>query len=137
MTNNLDTKEKKNILDFIVDFKDKVGEGEWISHYDKDSDSLVMREQKLDLNTRKRYVNDEFAFYLDDKKNVRGIFIEYVTTNLISHHKKDLIGLRKTISEGNKKSTNSLVEMKKTETKKMASSLESTILDSMIGGIPC
>jgi hypothetical protein len=39
--------------------------------------------------------------------------------------------------EKKKKTKEALIEMKKTDTKKVVSELESVILDSMIGNIPC
>ena len=79
---------KKKILGFIANFSEIAKKSGWISHYDADSDSLGIRAPKLSHDVRKRYLNDdEFAFYLNGKGDVQGIFIEYFLSNFVAHRK--------------------------------------------------
>ena len=76
MPTALKTEEKRRILDFVAnDFKDVATSENWVSHYDKDNDSFALHVPVLSGDTHKRYINDEFAFYLDKDANVKGIFI--------------------------------------------------------------
>ena len=136
MAKNLSTTEKKKILDFVAnDFKNVATNEGWVSHYDKDSDSLALHTPQIQ-NTQKRYINDEFAFYLDPKANVKGIFIEYFTSNLVSHHEKDLGAIRESIKEEEKTSDKSLIEFNKKDANRLVSGLEEVMLNSMIQRMP-
>ena len=136
MAQNLSTIEKKKILDFVAnDFKDVATREDWISHYDKDSDSFALHAHEI-TQTQKRYINDEFAFYLDPQANVKGIFIEYFTTNLISHHEKDLGAIRESIKEEEKTSDKSVIEFSKKDSNRLVSGLEEVMLNSMIQRMP-
>lgn len=137
MPTALKTEEKRKILDFVAnDFRNVATSQNWVSHYDKDNDSFALHVRELSGDTRKRYINDEFAFYLDKDANVKGLFIEYFTTNLISHHEKDLGSLRDSIKRQEKGSDKSLIEMKKQDASKIVSSLEQLMLNSMIQRMP-
>ncbi|MEK7479741.1 MAG: hypothetical protein AAB665_00465 [Patescibacteria group bacterium] len=137
MPTALKTEEKRRILDFVAnDFKDVATSENWVSHYDKDNDSFALHVPVLSGDTHKRYINDEFAFYLDKDANVKGIFIEYFTTNLISHHEKDLGSLRDSIKQQEKGSDTSVIEFKKKDANKIVSSLEELMLNSMIQRMP-
>ncbi len=137
MASKLNIKEKKKILDFVAnDFKSIAKSQDWVSHYDKDSDSFALHVPKIPKDTQKRYINDEFAFYLDKNANVKGIFIEYFTTNLISHHEKSLGDVRKSIRLQEKTTNKSLIELKKKDANKIVSSLEELMLNSMIQRMP-
>mgnify|MGYP003396302719 CR=1 FL=1 len=118
------------------DFRGVATSQNWVSHYDKDNDSFALHVPELSKDTRKRYINDEFAFYLDKDASVKGIFIEYFTTNLISHHEKDLGSLRDSIKEQERESDKSLIELKKKDTSKIVASLEQLMLNSMIQRMP-
>ncbi len=124
--------EKKKTLDFVVNFSEIAKKKKWISHYDTDSDSLVIRTPKLSEDSRKKYINNEFAFYLNRKSDIEGVFIEYFISNFVSHHKKEfkpiLNDLKKDLK--NKKGS-SMIELKKNEVKKLASGLESFIINSI------
>lgn len=136
MNHQLSTQEKKKILDFVANEFSQVATAQnWVSHYDKDSDSFVLRAPEIQ-NTKKRYINDEFAFYLDDKSNVKGLFIEYFTTNLISHNEKNLGEIRTSIQEQEKTSKESIIELKKIDSRKLVSGLEEIMLNSMIQRMP-
>ncbi len=136
MVQDLSTTEKKKILDFVAnDFKNVATNQGWVSHYDKDSDSFSLHALEI-AQTQKRYINDEFAFYLDPEANVKGIFIEYFTSNLVSHHEKDLGAIRESIKEEEKTSDKSVIEFKKEDANRLVSGLEEVMINSMIQRMP-
>lgn len=122
------TIEKKKILNFASNFTNIAQKEHWISHYDSDNDSLAIRTPKLSTDARKKYINDEFAFYVNRRNDVEGVFIEYFVTNFISHHKdfKDIVKELK--SKGKEES---VVELNKAEVKKIVPNLEAVLLDSI------
>ncbi|OGF28292.1 hypothetical protein A2477_02425 [Candidatus Falkowbacteria bacterium RIFOXYC2_FULL_47_12] len=128
--NNLDLNEKKHILHLVSDLKKIANEQKWISQYDKDSDSFVLRLPQLSKNSHKKYFGDEFAFYINDKDYVEGVFIEYFASNFISHNKgfNDII---KNIKS--KKENEDIIEFKRGETNKIAAKLEDIMINSFIG----
>ena len=137
MAQKLSIKDKRKILDFVAnEFKSVAISENWVSHYDKDSDSFALHIPKIPKDTQKRYINDEFAFYLDQDANVKGLFIEYFTTNLMSHHEKNLGDIRKSIEEQERTSDKSIIEFKKKDSNKLVSSLEELMLNSMIQRMP-
>lgn len=121
--------EKKNILDFARNLSGIIKEQKWISHYDTESDSFVIRNPHLSEDSRKKYFNDEFAFYVNKKSQVEGIFIEYFISNFISHH-KDFKFIIKDFK--NKKENLMVIELKKSEIKKITPELESVIINSLV-----
>lgn len=126
--------EKKKILDFITNFSEKAKKERWASHYDTDSDSLAIRMPQLSEDARKKYFNDEFAFYMNKKNEVEGVFIEYFISNFISHHKDFQIVL-KDIKKDIKvmgKTEKSVIELKQKETNRMIPELETVIINSLI-----
>jgi len=124
-------------LDFVAnEFKGVAISQNWVSHYDKDNDSFALHTPELSGDMHKRYINDEFAFYLDKSANVKGIFIEYFTTNLISHNEKDLGDIRTSIKEQEKISDKAVIEFKKKDSNKIVSGLEEVMLNSMIQHMP-
>ncbi len=128
-------KEKKKILDFIANFSGIAKEGKWTSHYDTDNDSLAVRTPKLSEDSRKKYFNDEFAFYINKKNEVEGIFIEYFASNFVAHHKKDFQGILKEMRKDIKnirKKEKSVLALKQKEIRKIIPELESVIINSLI-----
>ena len=126
--------EKKSILDFITNFSGIAKKEKWASHYDTDSDSLAIRTPQLSENARKKYFNNEFAFYINKKNEVEGVFIEYFVSNFISHH-KDFQVVLKDIEKDIKamgKTEKSVIELKQKETKRIIPELETVIIDSLI-----
>jgi hypothetical protein len=128
MTTNLN---KKKILDFIANFSEIARKNQWVSHYDADSDSLAIRTPKLSDDARKRYLNDEFAFYLDGKSDVQGIFIEYFVSNFVAHH-KDFKEVAKDIKEQEGKEESGVMTLNKAEMKKLIPELQEAIIESII-----
>lgn len=126
--------EKKEILDFIPSFSDIAEKQKWVSHYDTDSDSLAVRTPKLSENSRKKYFNDEFAFYVNRKNEVEGVFIEYFVSNFVSHHKDFRMAFKDIGNEikSLKKEDKSIFEFKQSEVKKIVPELESIIINSLI-----
>lgn len=123
--------DKKKILDFATSFSEIAKREKWVSHYDSDSDSFAIRTPKLSESARKTYINDEFAFYLNDKSRVEGVFIEYFTTNFVAHHKKDFKGIVKELK--NQEGENGgVIELTQRETKKLTPELEGIIINSLI-----
>jgi len=132
MNRALHKKEKKEILNCISNFSKVVQQNGWISHYDCDSDSFVIREPQLSKNAHKKYINDEFAFYINRAEKVEGVFIEYFTSNFMSHH-KGIKPLIKNIKNNNYKDRKEpLVALKKEEIKKFTNRLETVMVDSLI-----
>jgi hypothetical protein len=91
-----------------------------------------LRSQKLSKASKKKYFGDEFAFYFNNKNQIEGIFIEYFSTNFISHNKSiknqmKIIRKRKVDDE-----ETSTIELKKSEVKKIIPALELAMLDSVV-----
>ncbi len=126
MTTTLE--EKKNILNFVQNLSGIVRDQKWISNYDAENDSFAMRTPDLSKNSHKKYFNDEFAFYLNKKNEVEGIFIEYFVSNFVTHH-KNFKAITKKLKPKKEKS---VVELKKSEVNKIAPGLESLLINSLI-----
>ena len=126
--------EKKKILGSIGRISKIANKKNWVSHYDTDSDSLVIRKPNLSKDAQKRYITNEFAFYLNSKSNLEGIFIEYFISNFVKHHEEV-----KPIVKGLKKKAKreEVIELRKIETRKLVPKLEAVILNSLIrdGGL--
>lgn len=122
------TLEKKKILNFASNFSNVARKENWVSHYDSDSDSLAIRTPKLSEDSRKKYINDEFAFYVNRSNDVEGVFIEYFVSNFISHH-KDFKDLAKELRS--KAKNEAIVELKVGEVKKLIPNLENILLNSL------
>jgi len=127
MTSTLE--EKKKIVDFMSNFPQKSKDEGWISHYDTDSDSFIFRIPKLSVDVHKRYFDDEFAFYWNNKNNIEGLFIEYFTSNFISHD-KDLKSL--VSKEIKNKKDESVIQFNKRDIQKIVSKLENAMLNSAV-----
>ena len=65
---------------------------------------------------------------MNKKNEIEGIFIEYFVSNFVSHH-KDFKAITKNLKPKKKKP---VVELKKSEVNKIASELESVIINSLI-----
>lgn len=129
----LNLKQKKNIVDFARNFSLIAKKEGWISNYDTETDTIAIRAPRLSSSVKKKYVNDEFAFYLNRDNKVEGVFIEYFMTNFVTHLQdvKDLKkGLVKEIKK--KREVSSVVTFKTSETKKIVPELESVLIDSFI-----
>jgi hypothetical protein len=123
---------KKKILDFIANFSDIAKKNRWISHYDADDDSMVIRVPRLSMDARKHYINnDEFAFYLNSKGEVEGVFIEYFLSNFVAHH-KDFKEVGKELKEQKAKDDEVVVTLNKTEMKKFVPELQEAIIESIM-----
>jgi hypothetical protein len=131
MTRDRSKEITKNMFTFLGKFSEIVNKKQWISHYDRESDSFVMRSKRLSKDARKKYFGDEFAFYFNNKNQIEGIFIEYFSTNFISHNKEiknkiKNIKMREAVND-----ETSTIEIKKSEIKKIIPALESAMLDSV------
>lgn len=120
--------EKKNILNFVQNLSGTVRDQEWISNYDSENDSFAMRVPDLSKDSHKKYFNNEFAFYLNKKSEVEGIFIEYFVSNFVAHH-KNFKAIAKKLKPKKEKS---VIELKKSEVNKIAPGLESLLINSLI-----
>lgn len=124
--NNVDIKEKKNIVDAMANLSEMAKQEGWITSYDPEADSLSVRKPHLSKESYKKYTDDEFAFYLNRKKEVEGVFMEYFLSNFVSHHKK----FRPVVKElRNKKEEEEPIKLKKSETKKLVDGLGLIMLD--------
>lgn len=87
----------------------------------------------LSSSAKKKYVNDEFAFYLNRDNKIEGVFIEYFMTNFVTHM-ADVKNLKKDLTKEIKKKgeTSSVVTFKTSETKKIVLELESVLINSFI-----
>ena len=126
--NTLTLENRKKIINFVSHFSKTAKEDKWVAHYDAESDSFAITKPKLSKEVQKKYFDDEFAFYLKKNGEVEGIFIEYFTTNFISHNKnfKAILTNLKKISHNEE-----VIELKKGQTSKVIKSLE----DFIIGGM--
>ena len=124
----LDKEQKKKILNFLGKFSEIIRREGWVFHYDKDSDSLAIRKPTLSEDARKKYIDDEFAFYLTPKNDIQGLFLEYFTSNFISHH-KNFRFVVKTLKSG--KGSKSLVVLRGEKMRKFTPRLESVLIDSL------
>ena len=127
---NLNVEQKKEIFDVICRFSEIAKKDKWVSHYDSENDSMVMRIPKLSADAKKRYIlDDEFAFYITKDNKIQGIFIEYFLSNFVSHH-ADL----RSVSKELKKETNredGLVTVSKKEVDKITPELQEVLLNML------
>ena len=126
-------KQKKNIVDFARNFSSIAKKGGWISNYDTETDSMAVRVPRLSPSAKKKYINDEFAFYLNHDNKVEGVFIEYFMTNFVAHL-EDVKNLKRELAKEIKKKgeTSSVVTLRTSETKRIVPELESVLIDSFI-----
>jgi hypothetical protein len=130
--------QKKNVLDLVPNLSEIAGKQRWVSRYDVDTDTMVIRAPQLSRGTEKRYANDEFAFFFNKKSGIEGIFIEYFFSNFMKHNAnvKDIkVELTKEIKD-EKKGVSSVVSLEPRETKKLISDLESALVNSFVPSIP-
>jgi len=86
--NTTNAKDVKKFLDFTYNVRDIVEKEKWVLRYDLETDSLSCRVSKLPDDARIKYFGDEFAFYMTKDNKIKGIFIEYFSSNFIKHHKE-------------------------------------------------
>jgi hypothetical protein len=129
----LNLKQKKNIVDFARNFSSIAKKEGWISNYDTETDTIAVRVPRLSSSAQKKYVNDEFAFYLNRDNKVEGVFIEYFMTNFVTHL-DDVKDLKKELTKEIKRKgeDSSVVTFKTSETKKIVPELESVLINSFI-----
>jgi hypothetical protein len=125
------TINKKKIIDFVANFSKIAKEQKWISDYDHEDDSIAVRIPVLSMEARKRYVTDDFAFYLTPEGEVQGIFIEYFISNFVAHH-KDFKDVAKDIKEQEWKEEGGVMTLNKAEMKKLIPELQEAIIESII-----
>jgi len=128
MENNFN---KKKIIDFVANFSKIAKEQKWISDYDHEDDSIAIRVPVLSMQARKRYVSDDFAFYLTPGGEVQGIFIEYFISNFVAHH-KDFKDVAKDIEAQGRKEEGGVMTLNKAEMKKLIPELQEAIIESII-----
>lgn len=129
----LNLKQKKNIVDFARNFSSIAKKEGWISNYDTETDTIAVRAPRLSASAEKKYVNDEFAFYLNRNNKVEGVFIEYFMANFVAHL-QDVKELKKELAREIKvrKESSPVVTFKNSETKKIVPELESVLIESFI-----
>jgi hypothetical protein len=131
----LTIEQKKKIHDFIGNFSETVKRESWISSYDTDIDSMSFRLPVLSKDAEKRYLGDEFAFYLTAKNEVQGIFIEYFLANFVAHH-KDMKDLKEEIGrevKGRKQNESRVViQLEAKETRKMIPELQNALIKTLL-----
>ena len=127
------TKEKENILDFMYTFPEIVQRKGWISRYDRESDTFSLVSPNLSDSARKEYIDDEFAFYFNKKREIEGIFVEYFRTNFLSHHKKVRDLLRSIYDTGSAGSD--LIKIDKKHIRKFAPELQSVMKNSILAHV--
>jgi ketosteroid isomerase-like protein len=126
----LDKTQKKKIWDVAGHLSDFALKNKWIPHYDSDTDSLVLHNPNLSSNARKKYFNDELAFYITNDGKIEGVFVEYFKSNFLSHH-QEYKGALKSLKQLQKAEENDgLIALQKGDLKKLAALLESDIVDS-------
>jgi hypothetical protein len=134
----LDIQQKTKILDFAVKFSAVAKKQGWVSHYDTDTDSMAIRSPELSSGAQKKYLNDEFAFYLNHKNEVQGVFIEYFMSNFVVHH-EDMKGVKKEITkeikermEDKESKESAVIQLELKETTKMIPELQNLLIDSLV-----
>jgi hypothetical protein len=128
----LNLQQKKNILDLVANFAERAKSGKWASYYDADIDALAVHVPELSSDVQKKHLNDEFAFYVNGRNEVEGIFIEYFLANFLAHHKEMKVLEREIAEEINtKKAQGAVFRLEDKGTKGMLPGLESALLDSL------
>ena len=120
----------KLVIDFMYTFPDIVQNQGWISRYDKESDSFSLVSPHLSDSARKEYIDGEFAFYFNKKREIEGIFVEYFKSNFLSHHKRAR-GLL-SLESGENSTEGDLVKINKKELKKFTPELQSVMKNSIL-----
>jgi hypothetical protein len=60
-------------------------EKKWTKSYDKDLDFLYWGNPDKTAKARTLKISQEVFIYIDDKKNLEGVGVEYLTSNFIEH----------------------------------------------------
>lgn len=94
---------------------------------------MAVRVPQLSRSAEKKYVNDEFAFYLNRDDKVEGVFIEYFMTNFVPHL-EDVRQLKKELMKEikKKKEESAVIRLKTSETKRIVPELESVLINSLL-----
>ena len=78
------TKEK--IIDIVKQIPTAAEKEKWVFTLDNDENVLFYAPATTPDKTELFQVTDEYALYLDNKFNPRGVMIEYYGINFIKHH---------------------------------------------------
>lgn len=127
------TTKNRKIVDFIYNFGGIAKKEKWTPKYDKDTDSLAFIAPNLSDDTRISYIDDEIALYFDENKEIRGIFIEYFTSNFVKHHKE----LNKVTQDIKKRTRDnkSLIDVQTIKNKKVFSMFEEVVKTSLLENV--
>jgi len=82
----------------IAVLKEIAAREKWIYFYEKMLDHLYFTPETIKSDHFLYSISDELSVYIDKNSNLKGIFIEYFKTNLISHE-KELEGLLRSFKE--------------------------------------
>ena len=130
--------QKKNVLDLVPNLSAVAKDRCWISHYDTDTDTMIVRVPRFSRGTEKRYANEEFAFFFNKKSEIEGVFIEYFLSNFMKHNAsvKDMNAELKKEIKDEKSENSSIVSLESRETKKLISGLECALVNSFVPNLP-
>ena len=74
------------LLNNLKDLSKIAEEKNWTKSYDKDLDFLYWGNPDKTAKARTLKVSQEVFIYIDDKKNLEGVGVEYLTSNFIEHN---------------------------------------------------
>lgn len=84
---NMDTTTKTN-LTHCLSLLPKIAEKQkWEFYYDADLDNFYYSPSKIPKDATLFSLNEEISFYIRPNNEVVGIFIEYLNSNFLQHHK--------------------------------------------------
>jgi hypothetical protein len=82
--NNHPTKE--DIVNATKCIPDRAAKDGWVFTLDKEEGALYYSPVRIPSDAQLFQASDEFAIYLDSKKQIHGVMIEYVNANFLKHH---------------------------------------------------
>src|SRR5258708_3590647 len=75
----------KKLIKQIAKLKEIAGKEKWFYLYDKKLDQLSYAPKVLQSNYVLYSLTDDFTVYIDSQSNLKGLFIEYYSSNLAEH----------------------------------------------------
>ena len=80
--------EKDKFINLIDNFSNSAKLGKWQVFYDTKLDHLYWKKPKLSKDVNLVKLSHETYLYINSKKNIEGVFVEYLKNNFIEHNKK-------------------------------------------------
>jgi len=79
--------DKNLLIEEIKKIPKIANRNNWVLSLDRDEDAMFYSKSVIPKGSELFQITDDFAIYLDKKKNVQGVMLEYFDNNFVEHHK--------------------------------------------------